>query len=304
MAFYIGIKLVTELTVLFSSSLEKVLRLFGHAIIRSPTAKPVHAMPFDHYRFVGAPGGTEPKLLFDVKIDILDVRSGFRLTERSVFFGDYLDDPDLRWTADMVRPVAFDELEAIEDSPVEWPEHADELIMEYLSRRRTPTIWYHRQLKLYGKVSETKTEFEERCREELLDDRNKKMGDFEKLFFHRLSALERRAFDSLSDREWIDEGQKLLVLADVRKLFAEAREKASLVFVVDRGQPSSLIRTGWSVPSDRELEEKLNNLWCDLGQGCKEICGEFDSLATEIDSYEVSFAGQQVDIFSRGFVWV
>ena len=218
--------------------------------------------------------------------------------------GDYLDDPDLRWTADMVRPVAFNELEAIEDCPVKWPERADELIMEYLSRRQGPTIWYHRQLKLYGKVSETKTEFKERCREELLDDRNKRMGDFKKLFFHRLSSLEIRSIDSLSDREWVEEGQKLLVLADVRNLFAEARENASLVFVVDGWQSHNLVRTAWSVPSARELEEQLNDLWRDLGQGCKEICEELESLAVEIDSYEVSFAGQQVEICSRGVVWV
>ncbi len=287
-----------------SSSLEKVLRLFGHAIIRSPTAKPVHAMPFDHYRFVGAPRGTAPKLLFDVKIDILDVRSGFSSTERSVFLGDYLDDPDLRWTADMVRSVALDDLEPIEDFSAKWPEHADELIMEYLSRRRAPKIWYHRQLKLYGKSSETKTDFKERCREELSDDRNKRMDDFKKIFFHRLGSLERRSIDLLNDRQWAEEGHKLLVLADVRKLFAEAKENASLVFVVDSLQSSSLVKAGWSLPSDRELEEQLNSLWCDLERGHKDIFGEFESLAAEIDSYEVSFAGQQVEIYSRGFVWV
>lgn len=218
--------------------------------------------------------------------------------------GDYLDDPDLRWTADMVRSVAFDDLEAIEDFPAKWPEHADELIMGYLSRRRAPKIWYHRQLKLYGKASETKTDFKERCREELSTDRNKRVGDFKKIFFHRLGSLERRSIDALGNREWVEEAQKLLVLADVRKLFAEARENASLVFVVDSLQASSLVKTGWSISSDRELEEQLNNLWCDLEQGHQEICGEFESLVAEIDSYEVSFSRQQVEIYSRGFVWV
>ena len=70
-------------------------------------------MALAHYRLLHTSREGRPKLLFEVKLDIQDIRSGYDGSRHFVCLGDWLEDSNLQWTQDMVREISLDELQRI-----------------------------------------------------------------------------------------------------------------------------------------------------------------------------------------------
>ena len=98
-------------------------------------------MALAHYRLLHASAAEQPKLLFEVKVDIQDVRSGYNGSSTFLFLADWLQDWGLKWARDMVREVSLEELEpAAAPRSVSWPEQAEDLIADYVARLPGPRI--------------------------------------------------------------------------------------------------------------------------------------------------------------------
>lgn len=261
-------------------------------------------MALAHYRLLHTLREGRPKLLFEVKLDIQDVRSGYDESQYFVFLGDWLEDPNLQWTRDMVREISLDELERIDPlEAVAWPERAEDLMGNYVSKLPGPQIWYSRELGIYSKRRESSEEFLMRCREGLIVERSQRMRNLSELVFHRFLKLERKLHDFLAKEEGLESGQRLSLEVDLKRLFSIGRESLSHMFLGDYFQLVEVEELEWEFPRRPEFQEYLHALASDLVRAYNVISLNYEKRAKDIESYDVPMGSVQVETLNRGIVW-
>ncbi len=261
-------------------------------------------MALAHYRLLHTSAAEQPKLLFEVKVDIQDVRSGYSGSPTFLFLADWLQDWGLRWTRDMVREVSLQELEPAEaPRPISWPEQAEDLIADHVARLPGPRIWYSRELGTYSERVESLEDFRDRCREDLLTERSARMRNLSELFFHRFLRLERMLLDMFSSEEGLEGNQFLDLEADLKRLFSSGRESQSRIFLENDFRLLQEEELGWSFPRRPEHHEHLQALASDLVRDYNAIGLDFEKRAKDVDPYEVPMGSAQIETHSRGIVW-
>ncbi len=261
-------------------------------------------MALAHYRLLHGSAAQEPKLLFDVKVEIQDVRSGYDGSRKFLFLAEWLEDWELKWTRDMVREVSFEELEPIHPArSVSWPPLAEDLIADYVARLPGPQIWHSRELGIYSERTESSEDFLGRCRESLVAERSARMRNLSELFFHRFLRLEKILLDLLNSEEGLDANQHLALEADLKQLFSSGRESLSRIFVEDDFRLLQEEELGWRFPRRPEHDEHLQALAADLVRDHNAISLDFEERAKDIEPYVVPLGSAQIETFSRGVVW-
>ena len=261
-------------------------------------------MALAHYRLLHTSAAEQPKLLFEVKVDIQDVRSGYNGSRKYLFLAEWLQDWELKWTRDMVREVSLEELEpAAAPRPVSWPEQAEDLIAHYVARLPGPRIWYSRELGTYSARAESLEDFLVRCREGLLVERSARMRNLSELFFHRFLRLERMLLDMLGSEEGLEGNQFLGLEADLKRLFSSGRESLGRIFLEDGFRLLQEEELGWRFPRRPEHHEQLQALASDLVRDYNAISLDFEERAKDMNPYEVPMGSAQIETYSRGVVW-
>lgn len=261
-------------------------------------------MALPHYRLLHASAAEEPNLLFEVKVDIQDVRSGYDGSRQFLILAEWLQDWELKWTRDMVREVSLEELEPAHPvRPVSWPNQAEDLIADSVVLLPGPQIWHSRELGTYSARTESSEDFLVRCREGLLEERSARMRNLSELFFHRFLRLERMLLDLLDSEEGLDGNRQLGLQADLKRLFSSGRESLSRIFAEDRFLLLKEEELDWSFPGRPEHHEHLQALAADLVRDYNAISLDFEERAKDIESYIVPLGSAQVETFLRGVVW-
>jgi len=261
-------------------------------------------MTLAHYRLLHTIGGDWPKLLFEVKLNIHDVRSGYEGSQGFVFLGEWMEDPKFRWARDMVFEIDFDEVQRI-DPPriVSWPDNVEVLIKDYVSKLPGPQLWRNRELGIYSKPQESFEEFLDRCREALIERRFEGMRNLREIFYHRFFKLERKLQKSLIEEEGLEVSQRLSLQTDLKRLFSMGRESLSWIFLKDDFQLVTLEKLKWDFPKRPGFKEDLEALALQLVREYNEISREFEGFAKDVELYSVPMGAVKIETFERGVVW-
>ncbi|MFB3902868.1 MAG: hypothetical protein ACE15E_05390 [Acidobacteriota bacterium] len=257
-----------------------------------------------HYRFRSSDSLAVPSLLFELKIDLQDMRSGYRYSDWGLFAeAPWIDDLDLEWTADMVKWL--DPAELVE-TPVTtvlgWPELADQKVIRYLTRYYRPRAWKSLTLGIFSHCGESQADFINRCREECRDRREKDLRKVRELFYHRFVELERRLI-SQAEREEPTESWRARRTIRIQDTFNALREQMSRM-LLDANQPISAfppspLAEGMGVDGktrfDALCREFLNRY--------NEVLTDYEAQASQIEPYLVPLAYSQIEIVSRSILW-
>lgn len=257
-----------------------------------------------HYRRKVLPGAGDPALLFEVRLDVQDVRSGFRGTESETLRADWLEDEHLSWTPDMVSAISPGELEEIEPPRLlAWPERGDARMIDFLTRHHRIQIWRNADLGLYSRPRESRQEFEARCRDTLLEARGRELRKTQEIFFHRILELENRILELTRESDWSDEILKSRKTALAQGLFREVREDLNRILLRDDFEPLGLEEFVWTGDVGADHQERLDQLRLELLSRYNEINASYAEKAAQIEPYAVAVRHLQVEIVSRGILW-
>lgn len=256
-----------------------------------------------HYRFKNSDSAVRPSLLFQVKIDWRDVRSGYRGSDFALFKGEWLQEEELSWTPDMVSPVDLDRLEPIKPpEDVYWPASAEDKIISYVIRHRRPSIWKNSGLGLYSEPSESREEFVQRCREALLEEKSAEMKKHREIFLHRFFELEHRLRKEIEEGELAEDAQSR-IQARLDLLFSEGREDLSRWFASDAHAVMGDGDLDWQLDSLPEFQERIDALRSDLVSSFNEINAVFEERAEDVERYQVPVPRSAVEIVASGILW-
>jgi hypothetical protein len=257
-----------------------------------------------HYRFKGSEGGAQPSLLFEIKIDQQDVRSGYRASDWGLFLrASCVVEGDLDWTPDMVWLVRPESLEEIAPrSPISWPALADQKMISYLVRYYRAQTWRNPQLGLFSQSHESEQDFVGRCRETVRNERDRELRKLRDLFFHRFMELEQRHLREL-DRQHFDDHWKNRRRAQIEDLFSAVRGQISRRDLDEQLGDAPLAPLPVRQELDPEMQAKLAHLREDFFSKCSEVRRDFERKAAEVEPYEVPLPYSQIEIVSRGLLW-
>lgn len=271
---------------------------------RRPAGRVGTALSVKHYRRIGSGGPSELRLLFDVRLDYLDVRSGVRGRASHLLAAPPLVDSDLEWTGDLVETVPKTELvEIAPPRPAGWPGGSEDQMRRFLLRSFRLGIWRNSALGVYSVPGETREDFLRRCIELLSDEQDEASQDIRQVYLRRILELERRALDSLEHPLW--EGEQVdRRAAEIRNAFSEIREIFSRYLLTPPGPDLVLPATaGWSEKLDAESRERMEKLWTDLLLLLNRIRGRLLWRSRQIEAYTVSLSHSDIDIQPGGFLW-
>ena len=254
-----------------------------------------------HFRHIGTVEVSTPFMLFAVKLDLQDVRSGFRASRDGCFFGLWLEDAELNWTPDMVKTV---KLEEVEEFPAPrslcWPEFGDQKIIHHLTRYYRPCIWRNPQVNLYSKPQESRAEFLERCRDELAEERHTAWRKLKDVLLRRQLELQKRMMEMVMKEE-SDDSMRDRRIGAVNDLFS----------ILSREWIQKLLSHGGAIEEevppvsqvDPDLQEMVGSFRKELVRYYNEIHKKFESRIVAVEPYEVVLVYSQIEIFFRGFLW-
>ncbi len=253
-----------------------------------------------HYRLKGTVKATTPSVLFEVTLELQDVRTGYRGSDEGCFRGTWLEDAELNWTKDMVEWVRSEELE--ECTPprtLSWPDSLDEKIIHYIMQQYRPQVWRNPEIRLYSSPRESREEFIERCRDHLSGERVAEWKQLTDVLHHRSLELEKRLLASEGEE---DDELRFRRTSLIETLFWNLREDWNRLFVPDGG-PLSPVEEIATVPVDPDLQEEVQSFWKDLVARYNEIHRKYEEDAIGIEPHEVHVSRSQVEISSRGVLW-
>ena len=264
------------------------------------TRKQVNGANLRHYRLRGTGETTTPSVLFEVKLELQDVRTGYRGSDQGCFRGTWLEDAELHWTKDMVEWVHLEELEECPPPrPLSWPDSLDDKIIHYVMQQYRARIWKNPEIQLYSGPRESREEFLERCREHLYVARVAEWKQVTDVLHHRTLELEKRLLD-IADKEDIELRVRRMSL--IKTLFWNLKEDWNRLFVPE-GPPLSLTEKIARVPVDPDLQEEVETFWQDLVSRYNGIQRKYEQDAASIEPHEVNVSRSQVEISSRGVFW-
>lgn len=243
-------------------------------------------------------------LLFEVRLDIQDVRSGYLATVHSTHCAPPLEGPELDWTGDMVRridPLRLREISPPE--PVSWPEGTDERIVRYFVKHYRTSIWRNPEAGLYSRPGESRAEFVERCEETLGEQRKKAVQSIVDVFLRRFLELEQRALAALEDDpDWAGEAADRR-LSEIRAVFSNIRERLSSRLLVAAETDLTDADFSWKSGLDTEGRERLETIRDEFLAQLNRARGVLRYNAAQLEVYEVPVTHSQIDVLSRGFLW-
>lgn len=257
-----------------------------------------------HYRFRSGNSVEVPSLLFEIKIDLQDMRSGYRYSDWGLFVeGPWIDDLDLEWTADMVHwPDPGDLIETPGKASMTWPELADQKVVRYLTRYYQPRAWKNVSLNLFSNSAETQADFIARCREECCDLREKGLRRVRELFYHRFVELERRLVLKAEQEEPTEtwRARRIILIQDA---FNDLREHMSRL-LLDLNRP---IATFPVTPSAEGIgvdgKARFDALWQEFLNKYNEVLIDYETQANQVEPYLVPLSYSQIEIVSRSVLW-
>lgn len=257
-----------------------------------------------HYKPKGADAARDcPDLLFEVRFDFHDVRSGLSGSESGLFTAQMLVDEDLDWTTDMV--CSFEPAGLVEIKPIrvlEWPAAADAQITRYFLKNRRTVLWKNGELGIYSQTGESRDEFVARCVELVSEERRSVLTQVRDIFIHRFLEAEQRALDALQDEEWTSR-ERDRRSAELRNAFSEIRESFSRCFLRDRLEPLTKKDLAWTSRLDVETQERLETVRDECLSMFNRLTHEVLKRARGVEIHEVSLSHDEIDIVSRGFLW-
>jgi hypothetical protein len=257
-----------------------------------------------HYWVKGTQGTRVPSLLFEIKIDLQDMRSGYRFSDWGLFLrAPWIADGELDWTSDMVVAQDLNELEEIRpDRAVTWPELADQKMTRYLISYYHPRAWRHGRLGLFSGSSESRADFTARCREALRGLRERDLRKVREVFYHRISGMEQRLVREVEQAD-LGEAWRARRIAEIQDMFTELRDSLSRV-LVDTDQPvDDLPELAFRPDMGEETGAKLKALRREFIERYNDVLNDYERQANEIEPYDVPLAYSHIEIVSRAIVW-
>ena len=256
-----------------------------------------------HYQSKDAREAKYPSLLWETRLDIRDVRSGYQGTDLGFFLGPFLDQFDVDWSADLVKridPSSLREIEAPEF--VRWPVAADEKLVRHLLQHYRIPVWKNYKLGAYSLPHETRGEFVARCLAAMREEIGKAHQQVRDVFFRRFLEIEQQLQEKILEEESEPELQARMT-SRVRDLFSEFREDFSRSFLQDNPAPLRESDLNWTGKIDIEFQERILKLRSDLVNRFNEINEEAKKKAESIEQHEVTLSYSQIQIISRGILW-
>jgi len=260
--------------------------------------------PVKHFRLRRSEAVDLPSLLFEIKIDLQDMRSGYRYSDWGLFLeAPWIDDVDLEWTADMVKWLDRGELEEVpaRGAPA-WPELADQKVVRYLTRYYQPQAWKNSSLGLFSLARESRADFVNRCRDECRERRERDLKKIREVFYHRFLELEQRLI-AQADREEPTETWRARRTIRIQDVFNELREHMSRL-LLNASQPIS------QFPPLRLIDEigadgkaRFQALCREFLNKHNEVLTEYEAEASQVEPYYVPLAYSQIEIVSRSVLW-
>ena len=256
-----------------------------------------------HYQLKGEAKPRSPRPLYEVNLELQDVRSGYRNSDCGFFKAEWLEEAELHWTKDMVLRIERGSLLEIKaPSFLSWPELGDQKIIKYLMQNYRPQIWRNSVLGLYSTARENKLEFLQRCEGGLFEERDRELKKVREVFLHRFLEMEQRLFEVAEEEPW-DEDWKSRQLMGIQNLVSLLRENLSRWFMQDDPQLPARTQWEWTSGLAPELMERLTDLRAEFIARYNQISGRYEQAASEIESYEVPLSYSQIEIVSRGVLW-
>ncbi len=260
-------------------------------------------MNLEHYQVRGVQSPCERAVLFRVRLDIHDIRSGYSVLDEGWYEAPWLDESDLEWTRDMVHAVDLKTLEEIEPPrPVEWPSSGDQKIFRYFVHFYRTWIWKNTELLIYSYLGQTKEDFLEKCSAFASRDMR---GDLEKvksIFLHRFLDLERKRLFAVQAEPWDSETSEQRI-SQIREAFSGIRESLSRCLMGEEVKPIRAEDFRWEPTPDVESEERLRDVLAEFVERQNEFVEECVARARSVDEYEVTVSHGQVEIISRAVIW-
>ncbi len=257
-----------------------------------------------HFKFKTAEAlRTQPDLLFDVRFDFHDVRSGLSGAESGLFSAPLLRETERDLTNDMVHSVDSSRLEELESNgPAEWPEGADEQIIRYFLKNRRIIFWKNVELGIYSRTGESRDDFVSRCVELLSDERRSVLTQVRDVFIHRFLEAEQRALETLEDDVWTPRERDRRSV-ELRNAFSEIRESFSRCFLHEDLQPLTTADLAWTSMLDVETQERLETIRDECISMFNKLTGQALRRAGRVEIHEVSVNHDEIDIVTRNFLW-
>jgi len=257
-----------------------------------------------HYRFRSSESVAVPSLLFEIKIDLQDMRSGFRHSDWGLFLeAPWIEEADLEWTADMVQWLNPSELvETPGKTALTWPELADQKVVRYLTRYYHPRAWRNFCLSLFSHSGENDVEFVARCREECRDRMEKDLRRIRELFYHRFVDLERRLITQ-AELEEPTESWRARRTIRIQDAFSELREHMSRL-LLDANRPvAAFPATPLAEGIGVDGKARFDGLCREFLNRYNEVLSDYEAQANQIEPYLVPLAYSQIEIVSRSVLW-
>lgn len=256
-----------------------------------------------HYCVAETGQGSRPFFIFEVKIDQRDVRSGLYRSDFGIFEGDWLDDPALDWTRDMVCRLDSMTLEEIRPREgAELPPFLDEKINRYFVRHYRTPLYRNYLLDLYSLAYESRKDFMARCEELLVHERNQAFLKDKEIFVHRFLGLEQRQL-RLLEREEVGYSIHQWRSTQIQETFSQVRDALNRCALNDGLNREFFQDLHWTAQLPPDGQERLQDLWQQFAQRYNRIREEFEERASAIESYEAPLSHSQIEIVSRGILW-
>ena len=258
-----------------------------------------------HYRSRANEAGDQVWLLFELKIDLQDVRSGYRDSAWGLYLAaPWLEDKELDWTLDMVRrfePGDLEEVNPLRHFP--WPDFADQKMVGYLVRYYRPQSWKNSGLGLFSHAREGRDEFLARCRDSLREERERGLKKVRELFYHRFVEMEQRLLEGIEQQDHFDEQWRARRMSEIRDLFNRVGEDLSRRFLDVAQRVEHPVPVIQLTGIDPESLQKLRVLREEFVDRYNQVLADYERQASEIERYEVRLAYPQIEIVSRSILW-
>ncbi len=283
----------------------------------TPVPNPVSTTPIRHFHLKPEPGaavgGFAPFFYIEAKIDLADVRSGFRESlsvaralEIIQFEGDAL------WTEDMVRDI--DPSSVAGGLPASTalqplPPHVDAAhlrwiesqFLRYLLRHFEVRIYRNPYLRFYSLPGEPKDDFTARCLEMLARPFRAELDSIRELCDRKLERVKIKYLKADSYRGFAEER----VSAEARNRIHGMAERVEELFVTAEltAEPSGGDPM-FSGTADGTLEQRLASIESEARDAIRRLASEYTEMAENLDEYLVRPTLKDIRLGGASILWM
>jgi hypothetical protein len=256
-----------------------------------------------HYQWREVSKTSQPSLLWETRLDIQDVRTGYRGTDVGHFLGPYLEQADVDWSADLVKRLEPSSLREITPPrSITWPVGSDEKLVRHLLQYYRIPVWRNYRLGLYSAPHETRSEFVSRCLSFLREESSEAHQKVQDIFLRRFLEIEKQLQDKIREEESEPDLEERMS-SRVKDLFSDFREDFSRRLLEESMEPLKESDLDWTGKIDIEFQERILKLRSDLVNRFNEINQAASRKANSVEEYEVTLSYPQIQIISRGILW-